>query len=628
MPPPQPKPKSPVTIPFEEDIPFEEEEEVQAVPGFVGGVWETVDPIEDVKFLAETFTSNPFKEGPVDNFIKGMAALSAEQWKKSQEASSISGKLLHGAATFPMMGPMAATTVERMRDPEQRARGLGNIVGLALPSGLTALGKKIRPGVKVAPGAGAFEEFRKLQQEYLSGFGDNIIRSMHRFEGTSYELGATAQLKLADDVTFIKKEAGSLYDSFESQTEPRVVTVTKQVPVKSKYPPYDTRIVQKAEQQLVGGIQPSTKPLKQQAERYLARITRQEALIPPARLEAVKTDLKAIINGPDTAPIGAFVDSRSDLLTVARDIQKGQAPSSGKRHAVTLALADKMDEATEDALRSAGRTDLLGKLRDANKLWREMFLDYEKTLLSKIETSSAEKAHRLVMAADIDDINRLRRHVSEDTFALLVSRGMRDIVDEATQGELVKRSGIGEFLNLPEKATSTLNGTVLGRKIETLARQGKLDVLVSKETKNQLIQLAEEAKQLKAQPGSILAMLINVATVSPILSAAQQGLGSINAMDFAHSAGIAMGVNLTARALTTQRGTYFFRRAVKAATNEDFQMSFWWLNRIREVAERGELENALTEEDAEAFGATQSGLGLQPQTVFPSLAPQPTPLPL
>lgn len=627
--------------------------------GFFGGVWETLNPVESLKFAKDVFTTSPFaEEQPLNLLFKGSAKMHVEQFSKAGEAvkagkdATVAARV--AAGVIPFMGPMVAETTERIADPETRARGIGNVLGMAIPGFVGKYGPRtVRPKVKIqgagpmtvgerlrsptvrraegiiegsVPGSGPFSRLRKEQQQYLSGQGDDIVASLSKFEGSSEDLGIFIKDALAKDTVAIKESAQKLYSAVDTAVTSSVkrVPTTVDVPM-SLYGPtgqplgsVQKKVLRKA---LAGGIQPRTAPLKAEAVPLLRRLNEQAKLLGPTEMKSARDQLVQIINSPKTLSFTAFHDSRKDLLAIARRLEKGLEPSSGRLHATTLRMADKMDQAMEDALTAGGRKDLVADLKEANQIWREMNIDYNKTLLAKIQAQPPEKAHRLLLqqGTSIEDIRKLKRHVSKESFDLIVARAVRDLIDDSTEGELVKRAGgaVSQILDLPEEIIPVLNGKSLGKKLEALARQGKLGELVDAQTHASLIEIVQIAKSFKPRGGGLPSGMINVSVMAPLF------YNPLDVQGLATGAGIYGIVNVMARGLTTQGGSSLMRDVFRAAARGDRQLLMFSLKRMSEMAERGELSQPANE------GRREPTETRVPPTLMPRLTPMPlTPPPI
>lgn len=454
-------------------------EEPQA-PGFFGGLREM--------FVPEGFQWGDVYRGPayaishpieaaklIGGGIIESGTQQAEQAAQAYQEGRIPEAIGHGtAAALPMIGPMSAEIGERIGRGEY-ARAAGNITGLVGPGLIARTAPKLVPKTRATPsplpaaarareiptlptergvsgigrvvepiaerslaGGRSFTEFREAQQQALTQWADDIVEDISGFSGTAEEVGAQVDSALKRGRDAIRQRTGQMYSEIDQAVKPETVRrpVVREEQSQILGPNGEPLTIQKRtlERQQVGGIQPKTLPIRQEAAKLLRQLNEVKT-IPSTELETLRRQLESLVNLPPRTTFYDFQTGRSILLDVTRRFDD---PVSGRRAGMSRHLAGKMDDAMEEALKEAGREDLLGQLREANQLTKSLHETFNESVIHKIMDSSPEKAHLFLTAKNtpLADIRGLKATLPQDTWQALKVQVVNDLLAESTTGEL------------------------------------------------------------------------------------------------------------------------------------------------------------------------------------------------
>lgn len=492
---------------------------------------------------------------------KGIVGQQVEQFQKAGEALEqgspieAGGRVLAGA--LPLIGPAAARAGEAI-GAGQTAYGVGQATGLVAPFGAAAAIRRVKPGVapppspvrhtvgerrnspsllklegiaeRTLPGAPPFTKFRAAQQRDLRKLGDQLVQKISTFPGGEEELGRKLSQTLNATKERIKGELGTEYTAIDDMTRP----IEKTIPTLTERPSTlvspsggpltvsvkGTKIVEE------GGVPVSLNPLKNFAKPILQRINKESQIIPPQELKRTSDILQSIIDAPDSANFRTFHDVRSDLLAIARSYGD---PIPGKAGGVAKKLAQVSTEAMEEAAKNSQFPDLLPRVKEANRQWKQLVYDYDETVVKRIIDGAPEKAHVFLKNAPLEDIRTVKR-LAPDTFLDATARIVKEVIDDATEGELRAPTGLQHLADLTNMGkTPTLKAKKLRKALEDTLGQERLQALLSPPHLQGLYEVLQEAEKIGVSNAGLVSGAVNSyitirGLTSPIAAAADIAL--------------------------------------------------------------------------------------------------------
>jgi len=603
-------------------------------PGFLGGIREM--------FLPADFQLSDLYQGPAfalrhpiesGRLLYGAAKEAGLQQGEQAGQAYAGGRypeaIGHGlAAAIPMIGPVAANVGETIGRGEF-ARGAGNLVGLFGPGIAARLAKLRPPGaversplpeaalerVRTTPsergsaaartiepiaersvaGGGRFQEFRQAQQADLMRWADDVVEQISGYRGTPEEVGIQVDQAIRQAKDVIRNQTRQMYAAIDEAVTPQTVRrpVLTEEPSQLVGPRGEalttTRRTMRPEQ--VGGVQPKTLPIRQEAAKLLRRLN-EVRTIPSQELSQIRAQLESLVRLPPRTTFYDFQTGRSILLEVTRRFDD---PVSGRRAGISRQLAGKMDEAMETALRDAGREDLLGELRDANELTKYLHETFNETVMHKILDSAPEKAHLFLTAQNtpLADLRRIRGTIPRETWQAMKVQIVNDMLNQATRGEMLG----GMLRYVPDAAalageigtggvTGGMAGAMAGRAAAAAAGarlrggagglmarlekigQERLNIIFDQPSEQaNLLAIAQTADRVGVRPESWIAAALN----AHIYYKAATGAGKLMVGDIAGgaanlgtAAAWATAQNLLARALLRQPTNGPFIRSVRS----------------------------------------------------------------
>ena len=286
------------------------------------------------------------------------------------------------------------------------------------------------------PGGGVFRKFREQQLAAIKNYAENIINNLSKFGGSAEERGKLVQQALDATKAQMKEQENAAYRGLDQITRSKTMRLaeTQERPTSivdefGRPQSYEATVLRK---QQVGGVQPSTLPLKKTAIRLLREIQKEEKVIPPQLLADSKSILQRIVKSPKKVPFEAMQRGRSDLLALTRRLDE---VLPGRRAGISKVLSKEADQAMIDAATEAG-PEYAAQLRVAQAITKDLHEQFEQTLVKKIiETNRPEDIAALVRGGGIEELRVYNNLVPQATRRNVSAQIMRDMLDDGLRSE-------------------------------------------------------------------------------------------------------------------------------------------------------------------------------------------------
>jgi hypothetical protein len=565
---------------------------------------------------------------------KGLLAGQTAEAKKAAQAYS-EGRYPQAvgygaAAVAPLAGPLVSGIVERFGEGEPW-RAAGNIAGLAFPLPVGKLGRmkpKIIPkspvdlfrsektggklsgmltGIseKSLAGAPVFKPKRARQQQQLINNVNEIIDEISSFRGGVEETGIRVLNAVERGKDRLLDAAGKLYTFIDEAVEPTIVrrptTITQpssMVGPKGEALTTTRRVLRKVEE---GGVAVETAPLKRVVIPLLKRLKKQAEIMPSPLLKSSREQLEVILRAPKRIGFIAMQDTRSDLLKIGRRLDE---VITGKQAALSKKIAHAADGSMEAALKGAERPDLLQILRAANAETKYAHELFDKTMLGKFVQRNPQGAHKLLITMPHGEIRQMRHLVGEKTFAEMKVRLLRDMLDDAIQGELSPRlAHQAESLGIPGAVGSAVGtgyqllqpagGAVLRGKgskglmtqLENLGNERLLNIF-SKEEYSNLVRGAQLAEKVSGQAGGIASLVaagLNWQLLGDIVRGGGQWLKGEGLGGFVDPATLSVAMWATAKVMSRTGGIKVMEKLSSAIEKKNVAQAMFWGQRFNNL---------------------------------------------
>lgn len=603
-------------------------EEATRSEGFLAGVREEVDPWELVKMAWEEPLRTAYElPGAI---AQAQFSQFPKAWGYLKEGGfwEASGHALAGLT--PLAGPAAVEVGEEfVTDPKH---AFGRMLGLTIPIPVGRATHKLRPAkrpkypvpftvgerwqnqaalrlqsvlARSIPSAGQFENIKKRQHSALAGMATGVVESVSEFKGTPEELGRLIQGKISQGRDAVKGLANTEYAELFADVAPtvkRVPTVVQRPVVGPKGP-----LTSVAGQPLIapktvlrktplGGVMVPGGSMKLIAIDQYARLKEIEALVPSEALAPIKAQLTGLLKARKFYTVEQFHNAKSMLGEVARRLDE---LLPGRRAGLNKLLVQTANKAMENALRKAGRGDVWERYQGIQSRYKEMAQALKETTVAKLMDQAPEKVAAFLPKMDLSDIDILKTQLGQANFDMLAARLMRDMVNNAIEGELrhpdlaqrMKRQFGVAFRIEPE-----FRGRRLENSLERLGKTGHLDRIYGHEVAQNLLAITRVSKEVGMPTGGWMAMLINASVLAPFIKvvsgAGGTGFGiSMGSADLMQAGMVYAGVNILARVMVRQPGALSVRNFVRAAAHKNTQQMLFWGKRIERLVEeemRGE----------------------------------------
>lgn len=417
---------------------------------------------------------------------------------------------------------------------------------------------------KSIPAAGVFNKFREAQQKALiDDLSEGVANKISTTNVEASQIGILFRRSIEEGEKVFKDKASALYGEIDDIVKTRTtrVPVTKEVPSRIVGPSGETLTVTKRtlEKSETGGVQVSTQSLKKVAIPLLRRIKEQEKLIPPAELARTRGILERIVNSPKSVNFQTFQDSRSTLVGLTRQISE-QIP--GKQGGITKLLSKETDSAMMKAAEDSGIPGLVERVRNANSFYRQGVETYNSKVIEGLMEQSPEKVAKLLRSGTLDDVKLVQSTVPDADFQVLKARLWRDLINDASQGELKR-----QIIPGVESRTGiqVLNFKSLTRSLERLGAE-RVNIVFNRpgetEAIAEFISTAERVGKKSLAPGlanSLIAWSTNGFIIYTGGRAALTGdIGTL-----ASVGALSLGLNASARLMTNPEGIKLLTQAIK-----------------------------------------------------------------
>jgi hypothetical protein len=402
------------------------------------------------------------------------------------------------------------------------------------------------------------------------------VDSISSFRGTALEAGRATKVAILAARDALKLEAGALYQKIDDLTRQSTVRrpVTVQEASRLVGPQGEPLSVPRRVQvkTAVGGVGVPTAVLKREAIKILRRIKEESKLFPPTELARVRRLLQRIVKAPRTVGFGAFHDARSDLLALVRSSAKDPIP--GRAGGVAKLLARETDQLMTQAAERSGIPGLVGLVDEANVMWEKMKKQFNGDMVKKLLKESPEDVHSLLASGDLDGIFTLKSLLPPKQFQVLKARLVRDMLDEATTGELQSRFTVSQTAGFTKEGVFpptpavpgmlaevpvVLNGARFTKLLENLG-DAHLDLIFGPAEKLKLLEVGQLATRIGAKASDMVPGLM-AGGINVGLLTALTGFGLVGGKV---ALGTVAGFNVLARLMTRPEGLTGLRRFVRA----------------------------------------------------------------
>ena len=422
---------------------------------------------------------------------------------------------------------------------------------------------------KSLPGAARFETFRKSQQQALANLGDLLSTRISARNISSQEAGELFAKEVAAAREIVRDISGKLYGEIDNIVRVRTIrqptTITKPsalVDELGRPLTFEKRILEKVE---VGGVSVSTNTIKKAAIPLLKEIRAESKLIPPEELSRVTKILEQLIKSPKKTSFKSIQDARSDLLRI---IRKNKEVIGGKANRIISILENEVDTAMESAAKESNVPGLLEKVRKANKFWAKSLNDLNsKATRALLAKDKDEVVAAIFRRGSVDDIELVKRLVSRESFQDMKGRYLRDVLDDATKGELAPQlfPGVKDLPGLQGQQIQILEFKSLQRALEKQG-QGRLAAIFDRPEEikalGEFIEVAGRVGGGRAK--GLVTSLIAWSTNGFIIYSGGGALLKGSLADLVPVGAFVIGLNVTARILANPEGVKLVTRALVA----------------------------------------------------------------
>lgn len=387
------------------------------------------------------------------------------------------------------------------------------------------------------PGAGPFQRFRAEQQTALASLADSVVDSIKgkkgKVAGGPEEVGMKAQSALLRAQEGLKSQAGALYAEVDS---------------------------------LAQGTKVKTAAVKAFAKDLQKAMKAEGKLVPAKSLERARDIVNRLAKAPNEVTFEAAQDARSDMAAMARasgDLIPGKAAGVAKK------VAQMLDSAMQEA--AAGKPELMAKLREANSIWKETADTFNDSVISRMVKEAPEKVHVLLAKASLEDLRRAKKLIPAETMQEVKAQIVRDMIDTATEGELVKPSAELEALGIKGSSVQPkLKGPSLRKALERFG-EDRLKEIYTPEELQGIQSVAEVADRVGKNQGGWVSTIINY----PLIYSAMHGTVTGSPGTLAATGAAAGSINLLARVMTKPWGARTIREFLQASAISSNRAAFW-----------------------------------------------------
>ena len=420
---------------------------------------------------------------------------------------------------------------------------------------------------KSLPGAGKFETFRQSQQKALANLGDLLSARISARNLSSQEAGELFAKEVAAARTIVRDISGKLYGEIDNIVRVKTIrqptTITKPSALVDEFGKaltFEKRILEKVE---VGGVSVSTNPIKKAAIPLLKDIRAESKLIPPEELSRVTKILEQLIKSPKKTSFKSIQDARSDLLRI---IRKNKDVIGGKANRIISILENEVDAAMEAAAGNSKVPGLLGKVQEANEFWAKSLKDLNSKATKALLTKDKDEVVAAIFRrGSVDDIELVKRLVSRDSFQDMKGRYLRDVLDDATKGELAPQlfPGVKDLPGLQGQQVQVLEFKSLQRALERQG-QGRLEAIFDRpEEIKALGEFLEVAGRIGGgRAKGLVNSLIAWSTNGFILYTGGAALLTGSLKDLVPVGATIIGINLASRLMTNPEGLKLLTKAI------------------------------------------------------------------
>jgi hypothetical protein len=309
------------------------------------------------------------------------------------------------------------------------------------------------------------ETFRAAQAKDIEELATKTIEKISgRARAKGPESTGDAVVKAIEDSrTALKTKQNQMYSEIDKLTESQVKRVPKEIEVPSSLvdasgnPLSMTKRVM--EKTRVGGVQPSTKPLRAPAARLLREIQEQKQLMDPKLLADTETTLRAILDAPERVSYEAMAKSRSDLLALTRKLDEALP---GKRAGAAKLLSSAMSDSMMAAAKSSGNKGLPEMIEAANSYTAEMHRMFEQALVKKsLDTGKTETISAMVRNGGLQEIRDIYKLLPAVTKQNLKANIVQDMLEKTMDksGNINTKQFVSVFNKLGEPRAKEIFGS-------------------------------------------------------------------------------------------------------------------------------------------------------------------------
>jgi len=420
----------------------------------------------------------------------------------------------------------------------ESGRGLGRVVGRK-PAGVIE-----RALESSFAGGGPFERFREAQQTgpkgLITGLAEDVVNRISKFKGTPEELG-----------NMVQTEIGGAEDAFRAHAQEMYGEIDR----------------------LAKGVKAPTAALKAVAQETKAQLARLSKILPASEFTKTSKLLDQITRAPRELDFSTMQQFRSNLLGKVMALRE-EIPDRA------AGLVKRLTGLSDESMMQAAQKvpGLADRVRTANEFWRNGRQTFNDSVVARMAKTAPEKVHTLLRQASLEDVDRFKSTVGQETLQATKAALIRDAIEDATKGEVAQ-----SFLKqLASKLTGApgagvggggegprLSGRALEGILENRSRFGeqKLRRLFSPEEMEGITRLTETAKKIGPQR-NLLGALLGSALNVDMLWGTGRGLaelaGTGDATTLLKTGGKFAALNVLARVLTRPGGAATLSRYMDA----------------------------------------------------------------
>ena len=439
------------------------------------------------------------------------------------------------------------------------------------------------------PGRRRVQQFREAQQTALITKAQEVAEKMAGGPATAEGRGVVVQAALEEARDAQKAAASALYATIEKIALPgkRVVPVTREVPTSILGPngkPLTRTVTEQVTVKTPGDAPVTMGPAQRAAQTLLDRIDDQTI---SGELAKSRGLLEDFVNAPAVKSLRSVLDDHSDLKAIARRFASDEIP--GKTEGLATRLSREMFEMEADALKRAGRPDLLANLKEANRLYADLEQTFNESLIKTLAQKSPERIADVVPKLALEDIRVLKRKLPPEGLNALRAGFIEDILSEAISGELTAGQ-MAQGLS-PVK----LRAKMVATKLEKLNKDGRYVELFTPAQRQDLTEILTYAERIAgkdvAYAPSIVAGGVNMRMIEAMAWAGTAGVGFAVKPELAAGVGAAaVGLNVFARAMTKPQGLTTMRRLLRAYGQGNKAEGTLWATRFARLMQKEEQE--------------------------------------